>query len=92
VRQSGSHAALIVVPRLVAQLSSTLGTVPIGNEIWDDTAIVLPSSMTHLSWKNLFTRQILSTCQQSSINVSEILRQFPVALLEAVPVQKPVSS
>lgn len=83
VRRSGSTAALVVVPRLSAQLSDTLGTAPIGDAIWQDTAIALPKDVVKESWVNLFTNETIESPTNSNIPVSQLLKRFPIALLEA---------
>jgi (1->4)-alpha-D-glucan 1-alpha-D-glucosylmutase len=83
VRRSGSTAALIVVPRLIVQLSNPSGAAPIGSAIWDDTQIVLPANVARRSWKNLFTSDNVVALENATIPVSQVLQQFPVGLLEA---------
>lgn len=86
IRRHESVAALVVVPRLVVQLSSPPGSAPLGHEIWDDTQIVLPAELNKHSWHNLFTHDTRKASDQSTIPVSEILHHFPVGLFEAAAV------
>jgi (1->4)-alpha-D-glucan 1-alpha-D-glucosylmutase len=67
-RRSEAGRLLVVVPRL----SSRVGFPPIG-EKWGDTALAAGGR-----WRNLFTGETVSGEQ---LRLSEVLRQFPVAVL-----------
>lgn len=67
---------LTIVPRFLTSVVKE-GEYPLGSRVWFDTEVVLPSGFPCL-WKNIFTAELLSG---RSLRVSEILKDFPVAML-----------
>jgi maltooligosyltrehalose synthase len=78
------------VPRLVASLlnfnesldvtQSTVMQKLLSEEVWGDTAILLPADLLNCQLRNVLTGQsVVNT--GSSLLVSDLLRQFPVAIL-----------
>lgn len=76
-RNDGHSTLLTVVPRFLTRLVQP-GEYPLGQEIWQDTCLQLPSGKT-AQWKNLLTSQTITSDQQ--LWVGEALQHFPVALL-----------
>ena len=84
-RAVDNAAALVVVPRLVARLTEGVEQPPLDEPIWEDTRLTLPGSKPGDHWRNVFTGETLSVGGRSdapSLGLGEILRNFPVALLE----------
>lgn len=89
LRQNGQgEQALVVAPRLVATLTERGERPPVGEDIWGDTAIVLPAALAasdgERSYSNLFTGErsyAVKRGGKQTLSVSELLGSFPVALL-----------
>jgi (1->4)-alpha-D-glucan 1-alpha-D-glucosylmutase len=69
--------AIAIAPRFFTDLIDP-GKLPLGEQIWADTAIELPPDMP-FTWRNAVTTQILQS--ESKLLVAEALKHFPVALL-----------
>jgi (1->4)-alpha-D-glucan 1-alpha-D-glucosylmutase len=67
---------LTIVPRFLMSVIKE-GEYPLGSRVWLDTEVVLPDGSPCL-WENIFTAEVLSG---RSLRVSEILKDFPVAML-----------
>ena len=84
VRRSGDVLALVVVPRLVAGLTTDPDRPPLGQEVWQDTRLVLTGVAPVTRWRNLFTGETLATEDrdgQPSLAAADVFASFPVALL-----------
>lgn len=68
--------AVVLVPMGVATLSLT-NNLPLGKACWGETQVILPTENS--TWTNAFTGQTVSLTNHCL--VSEMLGQFPVALL-----------
>lgn len=77
LRRAGSRYALTVVPRFLVSLCE-LGTFPIGQTLWQDTALEL-SGVESLQWDNVLSGR--SHAGSSLLRVGSLLAEFPVALL-----------
>lgn len=82
LRRRGNDAALIVVPRLNWQLSGTRQSAPTGSETWGDTALRIPKGFQARMWRNVFTDETVTVKAGDSVLVADLLRLFPVGLLE----------
>ena len=80
-RAQGEHQALVVVPRLISSLLPGAHGLPLGAEVWEDTALMLPETHQQRRWNNLFTGRAIDAGARQSVPVAEILGSFPVALL-----------
>lgn len=74
-RRLGDRWAITVAPRFMSQLSSA-ERAPVGRRIWKDTRIVLPAGAPE-QWTEAMTHH-----RVSSLELADILRNFPLALLE----------
>jgi (1->4)-alpha-D-glucan 1-alpha-D-glucosylmutase len=77
--------ALVVVPRLLAELVHN-GSLPLGEEVWQDTRIILPAARPGEHWTNLFTGEVLTTEEDAGrpvLPAALLFANFPVALLLA---------
>jgi (1->4)-alpha-D-glucan 1-alpha-D-glucosylmutase len=85
LRVEGDDAMLVVVPRLILTLTDGEERPPTG-DVWKDTALLLPESVTASNLENLFTDEQLSintAGQRHTLALSDVLNVFPVALLQA---------
>jgi (1->4)-alpha-D-glucan 1-alpha-D-glucosylmutase len=84
-RHHGSGIAVTAVPRLIAGLTPG-GAPPIGPDIWGDTELMLPTSLGHRLFENVFTGERMNAWESDrgfTIRASDLFRRFPVALLAA---------
>jgi (1->4)-alpha-D-glucan 1-alpha-D-glucosylmutase len=79
-RVAGDSAALVLVPRLVATLLAGEERVPVGPQVWADTAVMLPPELPAARWSNVFTGEVVETSADRTLAVAQILGPFPVAL------------
>jgi (1->4)-alpha-D-glucan 1-alpha-D-glucosylmutase len=85
-RRGEARTIIMVVPRLVAPLTDSGARLPLGREAWGDTSVALPQDLPPGPYLNLFTGQVIRTSPAAAwfdLALSEILAEFPVALLEA---------
>jgi (1->4)-alpha-D-glucan 1-alpha-D-glucosylmutase len=85
-RSFESEAAVVVAPRLSTRLKFE-GELPVGPEVWGDTAVPLPDVPPGARYRNVFTGEIVSASSRDGaavLDVGELLANFPVALLVAV--------
>lgn len=79
------QAVVTVVPRLIGSLTNDAMTPPVGLDVWGDTYVTVPSWRSDSTYRNLFTGETLSTQtvgDRQMLPMAEVLREFPVALLE----------
>jgi (1->4)-alpha-D-glucan 1-alpha-D-glucosylmutase len=75
------QAAIVVVPRLTARLSSAPFVAPIGDAVWADTVLQLPEPLQNRDWTCVLTRESVSATGGKSFALAQVLRLFPAALL-----------
>ena len=80
MRQHENQQILIMVPLNIVDLLHDNSYLPIGEQIWEDTHILLPDA-THTDWENVFTQEIFRE-QDSKLYLKEIYQHFPVAFLK----------
>jgi (1->4)-alpha-D-glucan 1-alpha-D-glucosylmutase len=78
-RSYGNRALIALVPRLNVGLMSELPLLPMGLEVWGDTAVELPGGLAGCEWTNVFTGEVHPVA--SSLAVGRLLTCFPEALL-----------
>lgn len=77
---------LVVVPRLVVGLLQGQTIMPIGEAVWGDTALILPDGFRTTDYYNIYTNKTIELSDhdgKACLRVSELLGDFPVAMLEA---------
>jgi (1->4)-alpha-D-glucan 1-alpha-D-glucosylmutase len=87
VRRIGNKGAMVVVPRFFTKLISKNDGLPLGKEIWKDTFIVIPFSDAGAKCRNVFTGEIATVANYkgaTALFLSDILMNFPVALMEKI--------
>jgi (1->4)-alpha-D-glucan 1-alpha-D-glucosylmutase len=86
-RQSADRAVIAVVPRLIANLVSSEGKLPVGLNVWCTSRVILPPALADTPYRNVFTGEVIrpvSAQRESWIPVGEALATCPVALLKAL--------
>ena len=84
-RLLGAATAITVVPRLALGLTSGGHCAPVGDEVWEQTRLILPQAQAGRSFRNVFTGEVLCAREDeanASLRLAEVLGTFPVALLE----------
>ncbi|HEX8091518.1 MAG TPA: malto-oligosyltrehalose synthase, partial [Blastocatellia bacterium] len=76
-RRKDNQWAIAVAPRLLTSLIAT-NELPLGGEVWQDTAIKLPADSPP-AWRHVFTGQSIAAC--GTLNMAEVFRHFPLGLL-----------
>jgi (1->4)-alpha-D-glucan 1-alpha-D-glucosylmutase len=80
-RRHGGRHLLVVVPRLVTVLVPEADRPPIGQSVWSDTALPLPSGIAGC-FTNVFTGARIEILEGAPLALSTVLAEFPVAILE----------
>jgi len=78
-REKGGKRAIVVVPRLPAELMGTAQTPFINATNWGDTRIILPFADSNPNWKGLFSQATVTTNKEMSLSAA--LKEFSVNLL-----------
>jgi len=76
-RRYENTIAVTIAPRLLTSLVQP-GEYPLGQQVWHDTAVKLPTGMA-AAWKNVITQGTVSS--DGTLSIGEALKDFPVALL-----------
>jgi (1->4)-alpha-D-glucan 1-alpha-D-glucosylmutase len=79
-RQYQGQTAIVVVPRFLTRVVKE-GDVPLGKDVWKDTAIFLPPDYPY-AWEDAITSQKING--GNTLSVGEILKYFPVSLLRNI--------
>jgi (1->4)-alpha-D-glucan 1-alpha-D-glucosylmutase len=85
VRRTGNAKAVVVVPRFFTQLVPGPGDLPLGEAVWKDSFVVIPTDEPGAGYRNIFTAESLTARYHNDANallLSEVLGNFPVAMLE----------
>ncbi|MFO0809993.1 MAG: malto-oligosyltrehalose synthase [Gemmataceae bacterium] len=86
-RLLGEALVTVVVPRLAVGLTGGAAVWPLGRHTWRDTWLVLPREAMGRTYRDVFTGIEVAVREADGIAglpLSEVLRAFPVALLERV--------
>jgi (1->4)-alpha-D-glucan 1-alpha-D-glucosylmutase len=81
------RAIVVVVPRLVFELTQGAELSPIGEGVWHDTLLPLAGIQAGRLFRNLLTRERVASIEvdgKIALNVGQVLKTFPVALLEKI--------
>jgi (1->4)-alpha-D-glucan 1-alpha-D-glucosylmutase len=87
VRRLEDRWAIAVAPRLQTQLMPSPGDLPLGPEVWQDSALVLPGFSPHDRCRNVFTGELHDLIEwdgRAVIPLADVFANFPVALLVGV--------
>ena len=83
-RRIGRKRLIAAVPRFLMQLTSGK-TPPLGADVWDDTAIVIPFADAGARYYNIFTGETVAAEEREATTIlplSAVFNAFPVALLQ----------
>jgi (1->4)-alpha-D-glucan 1-alpha-D-glucosylmutase len=87
-RVRNGDRAIIVVPRLPAKrLRGDESAIPLGEDAWGDTLLILTNGARARYYRNIFTGEIIEAVERDDIiglPLAEVFANFPVALLERV--------
>jgi (1->4)-alpha-D-glucan 1-alpha-D-glucosylmutase len=78
MRRRGGKTAVTIGGRLWMKLGSTAGTLPLGEEAWDDTAI--DAGPLEGAFENVYTGERVQPVE-GKLPLSRVLSAFPAALL-----------
>lgn len=81
-RHYRNHTVIVVASRFSASLHGIENSAPIG-DVWGDTQLVLPDSISCDRFQNIFTGSELVRCDER-ILVRELLKDFSIAIAYAV--------
>lgn len=84
-RKLGQSQVVIVVPRLCARLLGGQLRLPLGESVWRDTKVEVPT-LAAMSLRNVFTGERISSAgapQPIELGLASVLASFPVAVVEA---------
>ncbi|MCF6150528.1 MAG: malto-oligosyltrehalose synthase [Candidatus Kuenenia sp.] len=86
-RNSNTQTILVVVPRFMTQILSNVEELPFGENVWEDTFLILPFENNTAGYRNIFTGEMVTAKNIDGITrifLSEIFTSFPVALMERI--------
>lgn len=86
-RSHGDSSVIVAVPRFCGRLLPQNSGLPLGQEVWQDTRIILKSDATARGYRNLFTGELLEIEEHEGggiLSLRKVLSLFPVALLHRV--------
>ncbi|SEI65121.1 malto-oligosyltrehalose synthase [Pseudomonas sp. NFR16] len=78
-RETADERAIVVVPRLPAELMGTAQTPFINAANWGDTRILLPFTDSHPDWKGLFSQATVTSSKEMLLSAA--LKEISVNLL-----------
>ena len=83
IRRQGDLHALVAVPRLIAHLDKN-SLFPHGDDVWQDTYLLLPDSKSDLRYRNIFTGERMTPTTINghlALTAASVFADLPVALL-----------
>ena len=85
-RRLSEKKAIIIAPRFFTKLISP-DNVPLGQDVWRDSIVVVPYAEAGTRYLNIFTDEIVTAKKHNeaiALYLSEVFANFPVALLEKI--------
>jgi (1->4)-alpha-D-glucan 1-alpha-D-glucosylmutase len=86
-RRHGEQEMIAVAPRLIGELLPSPADSPTG-QAWGNTRLPLPGGNERGRYRSIFTDELLGVRGDqgdAALELSEVLSEFPVALLERLP-------
>ncbi len=86
-RRARDRIVIAIAPRLCYGLVDGADVLPIGETVWGDTHIQLPSEWTAMGWSNHLTNEPVASAAGADgpvLTVASVMSNFPVALLVGV--------
>jgi (1->4)-alpha-D-glucan 1-alpha-D-glucosylmutase len=89
-RWHASGAAIVVVPRLVAALSEPEAAMPVGDDVWAETRVMLPEELSGRRYRDVLTGVEHSVLREErrDFRLADLLGTLPCALLERVDAEQ----
>jgi len=87
LRQGSNTCCLAIFPRFLTQLIPDPSSLPLGETAWGRTSICLPSDLRSLSFRNVFTQEIVAPQNESDmveLPIATVFSHFPFALMESL--------
>ncbi|MDH5641206.1 MAG: malto-oligosyltrehalose synthase, partial [Nitrospira sp.] len=84
-RLHSEGTVLTIIPRLVTGLVKDPRTLPLGEDVWQDTSVVVPAWREGTTFRNIFTGERIRTVtrdERQILPVGQVLLNCPVACLE----------
>ncbi|HKZ16223.1 MAG TPA: malto-oligosyltrehalose synthase [Geobacteraceae bacterium] len=86
-RSFDTESVITVAPRFFTGLVEGPGGLPLGEEIWRDTRIIITFDRPGTMYRNVFTGEMVTSVSREDttvLHVADILKVFPVGLLVKV--------
>lgn len=86
-RRIGADSTIIAAARFFTSLIPEPQSLPMGEEVWGDSSLIVPIAEPHAGYRNVFTDEIIAAKNYEDATVlrlSEVFANFPVAMLERV--------
>ena len=87
LRQHAKDICLIILPRFLTHLTSDPWKLPLGDSIWGQTKVYLPSNVESQPFRNVMTQEIVAPQNSSNmieLPVGSLFSHFPFAVLESI--------
>jgi (1->4)-alpha-D-glucan 1-alpha-D-glucosylmutase len=93
-RRRATGAVIAVAPRLTADLTDGGARLPLGQETWQDTWVEVPQDFPSGGYVHLFTGADVDVSARDGrrLPVRDLLADFPIAMMEAVPLAELVDA
>lgn len=79
-RQLRDSSAIVVVPRLIVGELREESRLPLGEDVWNNTSLLLPTDLQNMVYQDVFSGVTIKS-EDGRLRQAEVLRHFPVALL-----------
>ncbi|MEJ2695148.1 MAG: malto-oligosyltrehalose synthase [Candidatus Sulfobium sp.] len=86
-RRLGDREVIVVVPRFLIRLVFEDGRLPLGPEVWEDSAVIVPFAVEGQAYRNIFTSETVKVQLKNGalcLPAPEVFANLPVALLGKV--------
>lgn len=86
-RQGEDKVVLVIVPRFLTRLIQSVDDMPLGKQVWGDSAIVLPDEIPGNRFRNILTGEATNVLEwngKKGLAFDQVFANFPVAMLEAI--------
>jgi len=81
------RTVLVLVPRFLTHLIKNTDELPLGEQVWKESWVVLPKEINGGTFRNLFTDETIEKVKRDGeglLSLGEVFANFPVAMLEEV--------
>jgi (1->4)-alpha-D-glucan 1-alpha-D-glucosylmutase len=83
-REHGRQRVIVVVPRLVAGLSGSRSSLPMGQDVWHETVLEAPAGFAQVSYTNILTGERVTPRDVDGrhvLAVADVLGSVPATIL-----------